>query len=60
VELQCLAYLPMPFKSRARVFLRNDTDRDCLNYSYVEWEPLPRWEDDLGYFHATYRRHVFP
>lgn len=50
------AYIPMPFRKRARVLLRNDTTRNAMNYSYVEWESLPRWRDDLGYFHATYHR----
>ena len=50
------AYIPMPFKSHARVVLRNDTDRRVSNYTYVEWESLPRWNDDFGYFHATYER----
>lgn len=52
-------YFPMPFQSRARVILRNDTDNDIMNYSYVEWETLPEWSDDLGYFHATYARKCF-
>jgi len=49
-------YFAMPFKSRARVILRNDSDKNAMNYSYIEWETLPKWSDDLGYFHATYRR----
>jgi hypothetical protein len=52
-------YFPMPFKSRAKVVLRNDSDKNAMNYSYVEWETLPKWDDDLGYFHATYRRKCF-
>jgi hypothetical protein len=52
-------YFPMPFKSRARVLLRNDTDKNLSDYSYVEWENLPEWNDKLGYFHATYRRRCF-
>jgi len=52
-------YFVMPFKSRARVFLRNDSDVKTQNYSYVEWETLPDWDDDFGYFHATYRRKCF-
>lgn len=52
-------YFPMPFKSSVRVILRNDTDKDIMNYSYVEWETLPQWRDDLGYFHATYARKCF-
>jgi len=52
-------YFPMPFAKRARVVLRNDTDADLMDYSYVEWETLPAWDDKLGYFHATYRRKCF-
>lgn len=52
-------YIPMPFKSRARVILRNDTRKDAKNYSYVEWESLPEWNEELGYFHATYSRKSF-
>ncbi len=49
----------MPFAKRAKVMLRNDTDKDVMNYSYVEWEPLEKWSEQLGYFHATWRRQVF-
>jgi hypothetical protein len=52
-------YFVMPFKKRARVFLRNDTDKDATNYSYVEWEKIPRWDDTYGYFHAAFRRTTF-
>jgi len=30
-----------------------------MDYSYVEWENLPEWNDNLGYFHATYHRKSF-
>jgi hypothetical protein len=53
------AYFPMPFKSRARVVLRNDTDLDIPNYTYVEWDRVPAWKDEWGYFHATYARKRF-
>jgi len=52
-------YFPMPFKSRARIILRNDTGKDAGNYCYVEWESLPEWNPGLGYFHATYQRKAF-
>ncbi len=52
-------YFPMPFKESARVVLRNDTDHDIMDYSFVEWENLPEWNDRLGYFHATYQRKCF-
>lgn len=54
------AYFAMPFKTRARVLLRNDLDKNLLDYGYVEWENLPQWDDSLGYFHATYARRCFP
>jgi hypothetical protein len=53
------AYFAMPFRSRARVVLRNDTDKDATNYSYVEWEKIPRWNGRYGYFHATFERRAF-
>jgi len=53
------SYFTMPFKSRARVYLRNDTNTNLQNYSYVEWEPLPKWDERLGYFHATYIERCF-
>ena len=59
VPLSYNAYIPMPFKSRARVVLRNDTDVDIKGYSYVEWENLPEWNDNLGYFHAAFDRKCF-
>ncbi len=52
-------YFPMPFKTHAKVVLRNDTDRDFTNYSFVEWERLKEWKNDLGYFHATFQRKCF-
>jgi hypothetical protein len=52
-------YFPMPFNKRAKVILRNDTDTNFSNYSFVEWEKLPEWKKDLGYFHATYQRKCF-
>jgi len=52
-------YFPMPFRQRAQVVLRNDTGTNATNYSFVEWEPLPEWKDDYGYFHTTFRRDCF-
>ncbi|MDW8101187.1 MAG: DUF2961 domain-containing protein [Anaerolineae bacterium] len=36
-----------------------DTAYNLANYSFVEFERLPSWEDDLGYFHATWKRFAF-
>ena len=53
------AYFPMPFKESAKVVFRNDTDVDTMAYAYLEWQALPAWRPDLGYFHATWRRKAF-
>ena len=53
------SYIPMPFMMSAKVVLRNETDIDLDNYSYVEWETLAEWNPNLGYFHATYERRTF-
>jgi hypothetical protein len=52
-------YIPMPFRKRAKIFLRNDTDTNFSNYSFVEWEKLPQWKKEYGFFHATYNRKCF-
>lgn len=54
------SFVPMPFEKSARVVLRNDTPYNLASYSFVEFERLPSWEDDLGYFHATWKRFAFP
>jgi hypothetical protein len=52
-------YIPMPFGKSARVTLRNDSDRDIMSYSYVEWQTLPEWDASLGYLHASWQRLSF-
>ena len=54
-----VCYIPMPFKKSALVTLTNESNRDIFSYAFVEWQTLPRWETDLGYFHAAWRRHSF-
>ena len=52
-------FIPMPFEKSARVMLRNTTEYNLSNYSFVEFEQLPVWEDERGYFHATWKRFAF-
>jgi hypothetical protein len=52
-------FIPMPFEKSARVILRNETSYDFPNYSFVEFEQIPDWDDSLGYFHATWSRFAF-
>ena len=49
----------MPFKKSAKVVLINETGNDYNNYSFVEYESLPSWDDSLGYFHANWKRFAF-
>ncbi len=52
-------FIPMPFERSARVLLTNETKYNVNNYSCVEFERLPSWDSDLGYFHATWNRRAF-
>jgi len=52
-------FIPMPFEKSVRVILKNTTEYDLSNYSFVEFERLPSWEDDLGYLHTTWKRFAF-
>ena len=53
------SFIPMPFKESARVVLNNETDFDLMNYSFVEFESLETWNENYGYFHATWHRDAF-
>jgi hypothetical protein len=50
-------YAPMPFRERAVVELVNESGEEHLQYFYIDYE---RYDvapgDDLGYFHAEFRR----
>jgi hypothetical protein len=50
------AYLPMPFAERAVVELVNESDREQLQYFYVDYETLEDFPSDTAYFHAEFRR----
>ena len=52
-------FIPMPFEKSARVVLRNESSHNLGNYSFVEFERLPSWDQSLGYFHATWKRFGF-
>jgi hypothetical protein len=53
------SFIPMPFERSARVCLRNETAFDIMCYPFVEFERLPAWDGELGYFHATWKRWAF-
>ncbi len=52
-------FIPMPFEKSARVVLINETKYDLMDLSIVEFERLESWDDNLGYFHATWKRFAF-
>jgi len=52
-------FMPMPFEKSARVVLVNQTNYNLTNYSFVEYEMLDSWENNFGYFHATWKRFAF-
>ena len=50
------AYVPMPFARRAVVELVNESDREQLQYFYVDYETLEDFPAGTAYFHAEFRR----
>jgi hypothetical protein len=49
-------YVPMPFAERAVVELLNESDEPHRQYFYIDYETLGETRQDLGYFHAEFRR----
>ena len=49
-------YAPMPFRKRAVVELVNQSKEAHGQYFYVDYETLESVTDDVGYFHAEFRR----
>lgn len=54
VALNC--YVPMPFARRIRIELLNESDEPHTQYFYIDYETLPEFPADSGYFHAEFRR----
>jgi hypothetical protein len=50
------AYVLMPFKERAVVEMINESDREQLQYFYIDYETLKEFPADCGYFHAEFHR----
>jgi len=49
-------YIPMPFAKSAKIKLVNENDIPLKCYTFVEYETLPAWNENYGYFHATWSR----
>lgn len=49
-------FFPMPFGSQARIELASECDQEVMFYYYVDYELHNTVSDDLGRFHAQWRR----
>ncbi len=49
-------YLPMPFKKRALIELVNESNEEHGQYFYIDYETMDELPEDIGYFHAEFRR----
>ncbi len=50
-------YFPMPFATRARIEVVNETDYDIDSFYYhINFQELSRLEKEVGRFHAQWRR----
>ena len=49
-------WFPMPFATRARIEVENETDAEVIYYYYVDYEEYDQLEGDYGRFHTQWRR----
>lgn len=49
-------YLPMPFRKRALIELVNESKESHGQYFYIDYETMDELPEDIGYFHAEFRR----
>ena len=45
---------PMPFARQAEILLQNGGDAGLAVEVEVRWQPLKKWDEQLGYFHAAW------
>lgn len=51
------SYFPMPFNRKARIQIRNEGTQSLQAfYFYIDWEKMPQPTENIGYFHAQWRR----
>ncbi|HRU04181.1 MAG TPA: DUF2961 domain-containing protein [Candidatus Brocadiia bacterium] len=51
-------WFPMPFKQSGRITVTNDSDKDSFLYFYVDYQEYAHPLEDVGYFHACWRREL--
>jgi len=49
-------FFPMPFGSRATVDIVNEMESELIFYYYIDYELHDKLDDDIGRFHAQWRR----
>jgi len=49
-------WIPMPFASRARITLTNETDFDCTTYYQIDYTLGDKHPEDVGRLHTLFRR----
>ncbi len=49
-------FFPMPFAERAQIEALSECDQEVLFYYYIDYELYEVLDDDLGRFHAQWRR----
>jgi len=49
---------PMPFKRNCRIEIENTNTKYPITHFYgaITYTSLPTWDEDMGYFHARYRK----
>lgn len=52
------AWFPMPFATGARFEVTNDSDEDSFLYFYIDYEAYDQPQENMGYFHANWRREI--
>jgi Protein of unknown function (DUF2961) len=53
------ATLPLPYRERIVIRLRNETHLNLLNYMTAEWVALDEWDPSLYLLHAGFQRRAF-
>jgi len=49
-------YVQMPFKKRVTIELINESKEEHLQYFYIDYELFDKIPENIGYFHAEFRR----
>ncbi|NOZ21701.1 MAG: DUF2961 domain-containing protein [Planctomycetes bacterium] len=51
-------WFPMPYSEGARIDITNDGEKDAIVYFYVDYQEYDEPQEDMGRFHAHWRRQL--